>query len=131
MRPPDFKVGEKYLSRWHLVPRNNLFNIYLHRFQDSDDGRALHDHPYWSMSILLKGKLKEIMPQSERYIRRYIPVIRRPEQAHRLVLESDDAWTIFITGPRIRVWGFWCGNNWVKHSDFTALDENGNERGCG
>lgn len=48
-RPPDFIVGrdgEDYLRRWHLVPRNPLFNVYLHQFKSSDDDRAHHDHPW-------------------------------------------------------------------------------------
>ena len=48
-RHPDFIVGGKdnpYLLRWFVIPRNPVFNIYLHRFLRSDDDRALHDHPW-------------------------------------------------------------------------------------
>lgn len=58
-RPPDFEVGDGYLGRWFIIPRNRWFNVYLHRFTGSDDDRALHDHPWWSLSIMLAGALDE------------------------------------------------------------------------
>lgn len=57
-RAPDFvigRTGDPYMERWWLIPRNRFFNIYLHRFWRSDDDRALHDHPWVNLSILLKG----------------------------------------------------------------------------
>lgn len=48
-----------YLSRWHILPRNPWFNIYLHKFVHGDDDRALHDHPWRSWSLLLSGRYRE------------------------------------------------------------------------
>ena len=50
--------GERrpYLTRWHVLPRNKWFNIYLHRFIHGDDDRALHDHPWHSASLILDGR---------------------------------------------------------------------------
>ena len=48
-RPADFVIGgaeRPYLRRWWVIPRNRLFNVYLHQFLRSDDDRALHDHPW-------------------------------------------------------------------------------------
>ena len=28
--PPSKRIGERYLTRWHLLPKNRLFNVYLH-----------------------------------------------------------------------------------------------------
>ena len=56
---PSKVIGEDYLSRWHIIPRNRFFNIYLHRFTGSDDDRALHCHPWASVSIKLRGVLFE------------------------------------------------------------------------
>ena len=42
---PNFKltyVSEPdtvYLLRWHLIPRNRFFNVYLHRMLNSDEGK--------------------------------------------------------------------------------------------
>ena len=62
-RPPDFIIGpdknKPYMRRWYVIPKNRFFNIYLHQFLCDDEDRALHDHPWWSMSIILKGGYKE------------------------------------------------------------------------
>lgn len=43
---------------------------------------------------------------------------RQAKAAHRLQLARDlsgelSAWSLFITGPKVRVWGFWCREGWV------------------
>ena len=61
-RPPDRIIGgasDPYLRRWFIIPRNRWFNIYLHQFLRSDDDRALHDHPWVNLSILLTGRYME------------------------------------------------------------------------
>ena len=136
MRKPDVVIGKNYLERWFLIPRNRFLNIYLHKFSGSDDDRALHDHPWSSVSILLSGKIHEVLrdkngKQFENHgLRRFLPKFRSPRYAHRIVLESRFAWTIFITGPRVRRWGFFCKQGWRDCKAFTAIDNNGNERGC-
>lgn len=62
-RHPHQVIGgpeDPYLLRWHLIPRNPFFNIYLHKFCRSDDDRALHDHPWWFISLILRGQYDEI-----------------------------------------------------------------------
>ena len=142
IRPPDQMISYLYdevhsniaeddaifLYRWWIVKRAKAkrfrFNIYLHRFVRSDEDRALHDHPWWSISILLKGLIWEIYQDqqgnhSANYnIRRFIPLFRPATHAHRIILESKDAWTLFITGPKIREWGFWCPQGWRHWKDF-------------
>lgn len=58
--------GERrpYLQRWHLIPRNRWFNIYLHIFVHGDDDRALHTHAWDSWSLILLGHYYEITKQS-------------------------------------------------------------------
>jgi hypothetical protein len=53
------------MERWHIIPRNRLFNIYLHHFLKSDYDRALHDHPWASLSIILKGEYTEHTPKAK------------------------------------------------------------------
>ena len=52
MRAPDEVIGTNYLERWHLIPRNRFFNVYLHKFSGPDSCRELHDHPWWNLSII-------------------------------------------------------------------------------
>lgn len=62
-REPDVYIGGKvntYVRRWHLIPRNPLFNVYYHHFLRSDFAEALHDHPwFFNASWLLEGNYTE------------------------------------------------------------------------
>lgn len=53
-------AGSPYMLRWYVIPRNPLFNVYVHKFLRSDDDRALHDHPWWFVSLILRGGYVEI-----------------------------------------------------------------------
>lgn len=150
-REPDIVIGDKknpYLLRWYLIPRNRLFNVYLHQFLRSDDDRALHDHPWASLSIILEGLgYDEVLPDPDpadttrwRIVRRPVgSVVFRPRarSAHRVQLlphpswhvagfmsansgPEAPCWTLFITGPRVREWGFWCPKGWRHWREFTA-----------
>lgn len=129
MREPDISIGENYLDRWYLIPRNKIFNIYLHKFSKSDDDRALHDHPWFSVSFLIKGELIEHLLSRKRHVPYLIPVFRSAKHAHRLEVVKSPVWTVFLTGPVIRKWGFLCPAGWKYWKDFT--DETGKNIGAG
>jgi hypothetical protein len=128
---PHKTIGVGYLERWHIIPRNRFFNIYLHKFSGSDDDRALHDHPWSSVSFLLKGRLREVTNTTSWMgirVRRFVPFFRSAKYAHKLVLLGEKpAWTLFITGPVVREWGFLCPKGWQHWS--TMTDKNGNTIG--
>ena len=127
-RAPDFIIGgddRPYLLRWWLIPRNPIFNVYLHLFLRSDDDRALHDHPWANLSILLQGRYVEHTPEGERILSagawrlRLLGSIR-----HRVeLMPGETCWTLFITGPRYRDWGFHCPQGFVHWKDFTAAGD--------
>lgn len=52
--PSNPSIGT-YMSRWWKIKRNAFFNVYFHQVFRSDDDTALHDHPWWSFSIVLTG----------------------------------------------------------------------------
>lgn len=109
---PHIIVGgdeQPYMLRWYIIPRNRFFNIYLHKFLRSDDDRALHDHPWRSASLLIKGRYKEVTPSGERIYERWSFILRSAEHAHRIeLLDKEPVWTLFVTGPKIREWYFHC-----------------------
>jgi hypothetical protein len=155
-RDPDFIVGpskdDPYLRRWWLIPRNRFFNVYLHHVLRDDDDRALHDHPWPSLSLNLTGGLAEFYCRAPRQdlppiaghnmhyrtFRQGQWVWRGLGFAHRLVVvrqtvpETDPGvWTLFITGPVMRKWGFWCPHSWRYWQDFVDTRDTGRiGRGC-
>jgi hypothetical protein len=141
--PPE----KPYLRRWWVVPRNEWFNVYLHQFLADDDDRALHDHPYqWNVSVVLKGRYTEILPQYPVVLFDFlgrpktVSRIRKACRAyfrwgpspHRIVLvDGKPVWTLFITGPRVREWGFYCPRGWRPWQKFTSPSNRGEiGRGC-
>ncbi|HEU0197000.1 MAG TPA: hypothetical protein VFQ88_07250 [Nevskiaceae bacterium] len=142
--PASRLIGGKddtYLARWYLIPHNPVCNVYLHHFRRSDDDRALHDHPWPWCSILLKGTYIEATQgpggHDDLLFRRRFSGgarLRLPTTAHRVVLDGERAcWTLFLTGPRVRHWGFLCRKGWVPWEVFTDPATNGDTvgRGCG
>ena len=114
---PDFQIPG-YLNRWHLIPRNKWFNIYLHQFIGPDPSEYLHDHPWWSMSIVLRGKYLE---QGARWLSLLEGriIVREPSDSHIIFGPYiSECWTLFITGPVVRDWGFWVDGKWMKHTDY-------------
>jgi hypothetical protein len=125
----DHATGQVYLKRWWLIPRNRLFNLYLHQFCSSDPADEFHDDPWGNLSVVLRGSYIEWIATGEgedTKVRRFDRsegdfVFRRGKTTHRidLNLQSDrchasgdridweePCWTLFVTGPRLRRWGF-------------------------
>ena len=118
MIQPTEIIGENYLSRWHLIPHNKFLNVYLHKFSGSDDDRALHDHPWHSLSFAFKGKMREHTPSGAKIVKKFLPKYRPAKFSHRMELVEGPAWTLFITGPQVRDWGFWPNGIWMHWKKF-------------
>jgi hypothetical protein len=139
-RKPDFIIGEAehpYMSRWWIFRRKYLASIYLHRFHQSDDKRALHDHPWFNLSILLVGQYWEHTSKG-RFLRKpgFI-YFRHPWRAHRVELMRDDngkeisVITMILTGPKMRNWGFHCPKGWRPWWEYVSVRPGGNAMGRG
>ena len=135
-------VERAFLKRWYVVPKNKWFNIYLHRFVADDDDRALHCHPWTNLSILLAGEYIEHTIDSGGVHKRAIYQagdlkFRSAKAAHRVELikstighsltggvtisfmpTKQPSWSLFITGPKIREWGFHCPTGWKSSRDY-------------
>jgi hypothetical protein len=135
-RPPDRYIGGKenpYMKRWHIIPRNKWFNIYLHHFLRDDEDRALHDHPWHSISVMLKGSYMEHLPGGKlRIVSAPSIKYRNATFMHRIQLHTNNVfsapysfglqkqpvWTLFITGPKVRDWGYDCPQGWRHNTEF-------------
>lgn len=149
-RPEDVLIGgydNPYLYRWYAIPRNRFLNVYIHGFARSDDDRALHDHPWMNLSVVLRGQYVEHTIDAGGIHHRSLlragswRFRRSGRMAHRIEVNRADVWsllpgvvcwTLFITGPNYRVWGFHCPEKgWVPWQDFTAAgDATVIGRGC-
>ncbi len=130
----DHQDGSPYLRRLHLLPWNPHINVYLHRFAGSDDGRGMHDHPFDSISLCLSGLMVEHMPHNHpdrergiapegdavRHVRPGSIRFRGAGHVHMLELVSERAITLFVTGPRVRDWGFWIDGEWIPSKELYA-----------
>lgn len=116
--------GEPYLYRWHLFYDNAIGNDFLHIQVKSDPERPLHDHPWHNFSVILSGGYDELFEPFPRNTGNKEPLLRELRKgdvsyrhatlAHRLILPPDIpyAMTRFVTGPKIRPWGFWYADGW-------------------
>jgi hypothetical protein len=130
-------VPKAFLVRWFVVPKNRFCNIYLHKFIRDDEDRALHDHPWWNLSLPLReGYIEHTIDAGGVHKRTEIRPgtlkLRAPWHAHRVELHKDIAcgepiasWSLFITGPVVRGWGFHCPGEWRSQEQFAK------ENGCG
>lgn len=154
-RKPDVIIGRKgddvYLRRWWVIPKNKLFNIYLHNFLLSDLDTYLHSHPFsFNISILLSGKYLEHLPDDvnkwkknesrEEIVKTrypFVPILRIGESIHRIELFEENGkpktiWTLFVSGPVVRPWGFICPFGFRDHNEFLQkTDEHSSITGKG
>jgi hypothetical protein len=124
---PDFIIGDEddpYMRRWWIIPRNEGCNVYLHEILRSDDDRALHDHPWDNRSLLLIGSYVEHTPEGKFVREEGWTGVRQATDAHRLeVIEGERCVSLFMTGPKVREWGFHCPKGWVHWQDFCAGED--------
>jgi len=109
--------GQLYMRRWRII-HTKWFGLRLHNIVSSDSDRALHDHPFDFISLILKGGYVEFTPprrtgwsSSEAILCQwYGPgsvIKRKAEDLHRLkLLQEKPAWTLVLRGRMRREWGF-------------------------
>ena len=120
-------LGEPYLRRWHLLPKNKFFNVWLHQFLKDDDDRAMHDHPFASLSLCVSGSYDELCSDGViRTRKRGAIVYRSATYRHSIFISNrphKTAWTLFVTGRVVRKWGFWCDENtFILSTDYHSGD---------
>jgi len=117
------KLGEPecpYLHRWAF--NFGIGSIRLHHWIRSDDKRYGHDHPWWFITLVLKGSYTDIehVPDGQingslyytynvRTDKLHAGSIRyRPSHhIHSVDVTPGGCWTLMLTGKKIRDWGFW------------------------
>jgi hypothetical protein len=123
-RPPDEYIGGRespILLRWKLIPHNRFLNVYLHKFVSSDFCRSMHDHPWASLSVILRGRYTEYTPANLRSVASEGDIVWRwATHVHRIELPWGECWTLFMTGPKTREWGFHTPGGWVHWKQYKS-----------
>lgn len=97
-------------ERWHKgreawinrLPWWRPINAFVHRWISSE-GSDFHDHPRWSITVVLRGNLIERTPWDTRVLRPGSIVIRSRKYIHAFEIPEGCAgktWTLFIVGRR-------------------------------
>jgi hypothetical protein len=100
-----------YLIRW--VVNLKLFSIRVHYWISSDDDRALHDHPWWFITLLLRGSYIDIGEKSQDVLKRGSMRFRRALHRHTVKVLERGTVTVMLTGPYCRSWGFYVGDKFL------------------
>lgn len=136
------------VERYIFFRHPKIFGIFIHKLCRSDHDRALHDHPWGFVSVVLNGGYREEHFVENRVVsyadgdpeRKYpvtayrrnhfLAVLFRPATwRHRVIIDSKPAWTLVFVGPRRRRWGFWIpqwdGQTtwcwWAKYNPFKGI----------
>lgn len=162
IRPEGPSVDRPFLLRWYVGGEKHRgllgCNMYLHQFIRDDEDRALHDHPWPNVSLLLGGQYIEHTIDAGGVHFRHIykagaVKFRSAKAAHRVELTNQfvnqdgslylggegeppihapilpdwceydftraPSWSLFLTGPATRKWGFHCPEaGWRSSHEF-------------
>lgn len=132
--------GQVYLDRRGLTI-DWIGGIYLHKMSAPDPGLDLHDHPWSFASLILWGGYTEERCEAREAcnvaylanvfvgVPRGREVTWKPGSFHRLGLNEchritkltrRTCWTLVLRGPRVREWGFYAPDGWIKDEDYSA-----------
>lgn len=89
-----------YLHRW-VVLRAGRIMVRLHKILDIDRTPFLHSHPFWYISLVLRGGYEERVLQADGSLKKVVRrpgslVLRRPGTFHRIDAVSTCT-TLFLT----------------------------------
>jgi hypothetical protein len=94
--------GYDFSKRPNALPWWLPCNAFLHHWNPEPGYEEdLHDHPRWSITIVLKGQLTERTPWGNRRLRPGSIVIRSRKYIHGFSEVTGDVWTLFIVGRRV------------------------------
>lgn len=133
--------GICYMRRWRFMP-DWLPGFRVHCIMQSDDDRALHDHPFGFVTFILKGGYHEHLADGSKTWHGAGSVLFRPAATvHRIELKTtcdpkntmgacdpricalQPAWTLVFRTRYYREWGFATKAGWVHNKQFITKRE--------
>lgn len=97
------KAENPKAKRPHRLPWWFPVNAFLHHWQvGPNTPESFHDHPRWSITLCLKGKIIERTPWGGRLLTPGSIVFRSHKAIHAFEVpqDADEVWTLFIVGRR-------------------------------
>lgn len=98
-----------YLYRWTFIFFG--YSIRLHHWLRSDDRRFFHDHSCDLISIIIKGKYKNVTPNGTFEAKAWKPRRMKATDQHYLDIPKEGAWTILLCSRPYHKWGFYVNNH--------------------
>lgn len=97
-------IGERFTR--YAVLKTGWLNVYLHQLSAPNWHPACHDHPWGFVTLLLWRGYKERIGTKE-YRRWPGMILFRPATfAHNVITPYGTSWSLIVTGPKSRDWGF-------------------------
>ena len=98
-----------YLYRWTLILFG--YTIRLHHWIKSDDRRFFHDHACNFVSIILKGRYKNVTPDGIFEVKAGSIWRSDALRRHYLDIPKEGAWTLLLCGRPYHHWGFYVNDH--------------------
>ena len=98
-----------YLIRWTFIFFG--YSLRIHHWLKSDDRRFFHDHSCNLISIIIKGKYKNITPNGIFEAKAWKPRYMNALDQHYLDIPKEGAWTILLCSRPYHKWGFYVNNH--------------------
>lgn len=83
-----------------------LFSIRVHEWLRSDDKRHFHDHPWWFLTVVLRGSYTDVSDSGRDRLTLGSVRFRAATHRHYVEVPAGGAVTLLLTGPKCREWGF-------------------------
>ena len=123
----DLSRTRPYLRIWESTLASGI-TARIHHILRPDSDRCQHDHPWGFFRYIIKGGYVEECGAEKQLVARrpgeldFCP----PHFRHRILyLPRGGSWSLVITGPHVRPWGFYTAQGWMSCGDFVAAASKG------
>lgn len=104
------KRGAPYLTRRYILdPAVDPIGLMVHRIDQPDADRHLHDHPWWFVAVVLRGGYEQLRTTRRGGVRRArvrrVNVVGR-RTFHRIESVVPGTVTVVLTGRVVRTWAY-------------------------
>ncbi len=119
------RAGIVVFRRWRLC-QSKWCNVMLHNIKRADTDAHCHNHPWSFISIVLKGGYDEKTPKGINPRKLFSVAYNKATNYHKIEkLHGDSAWTLVITGPTRKEWGYLVNGEWIDNETYRRRKNDG------